>query len=138
MAAIDKVVGVLKTEQEEDNKKKTQCEDEYQKVAKTSAELKWKIEKNEAKIEKLETDIENKEAEKAATIESIKEVKQQIKDMIAERKAEKEAYEAAKKDDEDSVKLLKEAKDALTAFYKKHKLEFIQGEPKFDRGDLAP
>jgi len=46
LGAIDKVIGVIKKEQEDDNKKKTQCLDEYQNVAKTSNKLEWKIEKN--------------------------------------------------------------------------------------------
>jgi len=63
--------------------------------------------------------------------------------MTKERKAAKEAFEEAKKDDEDAVTLLNSAKDALLAFYEKHKLDkalsaFIQGEPEFDRGDAAP
>jgi len=142
MGAIDKVIGVLKTEQDDDNKKKTQCNDEYQNVAQTSRDLEWKIEKNEAKIDKLESIISNKEDEKAATIESIKETIQEIKDMKAERKAAKEAYDEAKTDDDNTVVLLNKAKDALEAFAKKHKIEgavaALVQEPKFDRGDAAP
>lgn len=143
LGAIDKVIGVLKKEQEADNKKKEQCNDEYQNVAKTSADLEWKIEKNEAKIEKLETTIENKQEEKAATEQSIEDTKQEIKDMKAERKAANEAFKEAKKDDEDAIDLLNQAKDALLKFYKKQKLgdaltELMQREPKFDRGDAAP
>jgi hypothetical protein len=142
MKAIDKVIGVLKKEQEDDDKKKEQCKDEYQKIAKTSAELEWKIEKNEAKIEKLKITIEKKEKEKAETIEKIDEVKEQIKEMKKVRKQEKEDFEEAKKDDEDAIDTLTKAKDALTAYYKKHKinkaLDFMQKEPEFDRGDLAP
>jgi len=142
LGAIDKVIGVLETEQEEDNDKKTQCKEEYQKVAKVSSDLEWKIEKNEAKIDKLETIIANKEEEKAATIQSIDETKQEIKDMTAERKAAKEDFDEALLDDQNAVKLLNSAKDALNAFYKKHghdeaKGAFVQ-EPKFDRGDDAP
>lgn len=143
LGAIDKVMGVIKKEQEDDNKKKTQCNDEYQSIAKTSAKLDWKIEKNEAKIDKLETTIANHQEEKAITIQAIKDTKQEIVDMTKERKDAKEAFEEAKKDDEDAVVLLNKAKDALLAFYEKHKLDkalsaFIQGEPEFDRGDAAP
>lgn len=143
LGAIDKVVGVLKTEQTQDNSKKTQCNEEYKKAASTSADLTWKIEKNDAKIDKLETTIGNKEDEKAATIQSIGDTKQEIKDMVAERKAANEDFEQAKTDGQAAVKLLNEAKTALLAFYKKHSQDealeaFIQGEPKFDRGDAAP
>jgi len=146
MGAIDKVIKVLKDEQEDDNKKKDQCNDEYHKIAKVSADLKWKIEKNEAQIDKLETKIANKEAEKEETIQAIDDVKQEIKDMIKERKDAKEAYDAAKKDDQDAVVLLNQAKDALLEFSKKHKIDaalaaFIQGKADPDdvlRGDSAP
>jgi len=145
MKAIDKVIGTLKKEQEDDIKKKEQCKDEYQKVAKTSAKLEWKIEKNEAKIEKLTNTIENKEEELKETVEKIGEVKEEIKEMKKVRKDEKQAFEDAKKDDEDAIKLLKKAKDALLAYYKKHDIHgasdsdaFIQGEPKFEQGEYTP
>merc|ERR1719476_1328441 len=61
------------------------------------------------------------------------------------RKEEKQAFEDAKKDDEDSIKLLKDAKDALLAYYIKHGIHeasdsdaFIQGEPKFEQGEYTP
>jgi predicted nucleic acid-binding Zn-ribbon protein len=154
IGAIDKVIKVLKDEQEDDNKKKTQCNDEYQDIAKTSADLSWKIEKNEARIEKLQATIEKKQEEKAATEKAIEDVKQEIKDMVAERKAAKEAYDEAKKDDEDAIKMLNQAKDALQEFYKKHKIDsalaaLIQGRDPTDdklytnrdrilQGDSAP
>jgi len=149
MTAIDKVVAVLKKEQEDDNKKKTQCNEEYHKVAKTSAKIDWLIEKNEAKIDNLETTIANKQKEKAATIESIAETKQEIVDMKKERKEQQETYDEEKKDDQNAIKLLNQAKEALLAFHKKHKLnaaltEFIQGEADPDkmdkvlRGESAP
>eukprot|EP00427_Karlodinium_veneficum_P038564 CAMPEP_0169290726 /NCGR_PEP_ID=MMETSP1016-20121227/61852_1 /TAXON_ID=342587 /ORGANISM="Karlodinium micrum, Strain CCMP2283" /LENGTH=422 /DNA_ID=CAMNT_0009381253 /DNA_START=66 /DNA_END=1330 /DNA_ORIENTATION=+ len=109
IAAIDKVIGVLKTEQEEDNKKKEQCAEEYFKINKTSADLNWKIDNNKAEIEKLEIMIKKSEEEKKITIEKIDEVKEQIADMKKVREAEKKAFEEAKKDDEDSVALLKTA-----------------------------
>lgn len=143
IAAIDKVIGVLKTEQEEDNKKKEQCAEEYFKINKTSADLNWKIDNNKAEIEKLEIMIKKSEEEKKITIEKIDEVKEQIADMKKVREAEKKAFEEAKKDDEDSVALLKTAKEALMAYYEKHDITsayeaLVQKDPEFDRGDLAP
>merc|ERR1719253_1680881 len=108
MGAIDKVIKVLKEEQEEDNKKKEQCNDEYQKVAKTSADLKWKIEKNEAKIDKLEATIKQKETALDETQDAIKDTIQEIKDLKKERKDAKEAHEAAEKERKDA----KEAHEA--------------------------
>jgi len=145
IGAIDKVITVLKKEQEADNKKKTQCKEEYRNIQSTSEDIEWKIEKNEAKIEDLETTIENKENELAETVQSIKDTKQDIKDMVAQRKAEKEAYDAAKKEDQDAIKLLKQAKTALESFAKNNGVKgaeaiaFFQGSPDdVLRGDSAP
>lgn len=142
MKAIDDVIKVLKEEQEDDDAKKKQCNEEYHDVAKTVADLKWKIERNIAKIDKLEDAIAKAEKELSATIKAIKEVEEQLEEMKKIRDEEKDAFEAAKKDDEDAIDLLRQAKTALQAYYKKHQINDAIAlhieEPKFDRGDAPP
>jgi len=141
---FDKVIGaiddMLKTLEEEgaaDIAKRDQCKDEYQHIAKTVNDLDWKIKNNEAKIAKLEKLIELRTEEKQETIQKIKDTKAYIKDIKAERKAEHEAYQQAKKDDENAVALLEEAKAAFSKFMKEH-VELLQ-EPEFARSaDDAP
>merc|ERR1719506_2777267 len=148
LGAIDTVIGVLKTEQKEDNDKKKQCNDEYQSIARTSNKLDWKIEKNNAAIDKLENTIANREEEMANTIQAIKDVTQEIEDLKDERAANKQSYDNAKKEDEDAVDLLNQAKDALTEFYENNGIKDALGsliqqpkQSKMDetlRGEIAP
>merc|ERR1719160_2105151 len=64
--AIEKVIKTLKEEEKEDIKKRDECKEEYKKIASTVADVKWKIEKNHAEIEKLEKLIAKRKQEKAA------------------------------------------------------------------------
>ena len=150
IAAIDTMIQTLKDEEAADIAKRDQCKDEYQKVASTVADLTWKIEKNEAKIDKLEQLIALREAEKAKTIEDIEEVIKQIVEMEEVRQEENRAFKQAKSDDEQAIDLLEQAKDALATYYKKNQIAMgpIQGsvkglelsqEPEFDVSeDQAP
>jgi hypothetical protein len=148
LKAIDDMVTTLKDEGAADIAKKDQCNNEYQDVASKVGDLSWKIEKNEAAIDKLEKLIEMRTAEKTQTEEEIKSVDQEMKDMTATREAEHEEFQTAKKDDEDAIALLTQAKDALSSFYANHSIAMgpIQGsvklfgqEPAFDVSkDQAP
>lgn len=133
IAAIDKIIATLKEEAVEDMKKRDQCLDQYQKIASTIAEVEWLIEKNEAKISKLEKIIEELKLEMQKTIEEIEEVKQQIITIKQVRKEENEAFLQAKKDDQDAIKLLVEARGFLKEFYEKNAipLELAQQGPEF-------
>merc|ERR1712137_524944 len=81
--------------------------------------------------------IELRTKEKEETIEKIKETKAYMKDLTDERKEENEAYLKAKKDDEDALDLLKQAKKALSKYYKKNDIDMgkIQGSVKLLQED---
>jgi len=87
LKAIDDMIQTLKDEEQDDIAKKDQCKDEFQVVNRQLGDVNWKIEKNEAKIAKLESLIEEKEEEKAKTTEAIAEVEQQMEDMTSQRTA---------------------------------------------------
>merc|ERR1719359_2809673 len=129
MKAIDEVMQTLKDEGQADIDKRDQCKEEYLKTTSTMKDLTWKIKNNHAKINKLAATIEAKTKEKAETIEAIADVSKNIADMEAQRIAENEEFLNAKSDDEAAIELLSAAKDALTKFYKKNKVEMgeIQG-----------
>merc|ERR1719453_2839740 len=71
IAAIDKMIQVLKDEEAGDIANRGQGKDEYQKIESKVKDLSWKIEKNEAKIDKLEQLIKLRTAEKVKTVEDI-------------------------------------------------------------------
>jgi len=145
--AIDKIIAELKEEADEDMKKRDQCLEEYQKIESTVKETEWLIEKNEAKIEKLEALIEKLRKEKEETLEAIEQVKEDIKAMKKTRKEENEEFLQAKKDDQDAIKLLVEARKFLKDYYEKNKIplgkvqegSFMQQGPEFEvPEDQAP
>jgi len=116
--AIDEVIATLKEEEKADIKKRDSCKDEYQKNSETQADLKWKIQNNEALITKLEEQIAKLDENIAATQQEIADTKDQIKQMEAERTSEHEAFKEAKSDDESAAELLGSAIEALSKFYK--------------------
>merc|ERR1711953_1179260 len=90
--SIDEIIGNLKKEEADDIKKRDECKDKFLEIESTVRDLDWKIEKNEAKIEKLEKLIEEHREEKAKTIEEIGNVNQQLEDMLKQRKQEHEEF----------------------------------------------
>eukprot|EP00747_Dinoflagellata_sp_TGD_P153083 gnl/TRDRNA2_/TRDRNA2_177362_c0_seq1.p1 gnl/TRDRNA2_/TRDRNA2_177362_c0~~gnl/TRDRNA2_/TRDRNA2_177362_c0_seq1.p1 ORF type:complete len:636 (+),score=300.45 gnl/TRDRNA2_/TRDRNA2_177362_c0_seq1:74-1909(+) len=136
--SIDDQIENIKKEGKDDVEKRDECKEELHEIASKSADLKWKIDKNDAKIEKLEGLIAKREEEKADTIAQIEDVEYNIKSMEEQRKAENEAFKENKKDDENAIDLLKDAKEALSEFYDKNdvSLKLVQKkahEPEFER-----
>jgi len=123
------VIKTLKEEAADDMKKRDQCFEQYQKIESTVKKTEWLIEKNEAKIGKLEALLEALNEEKDETLEAIEQVKEDVKAMQKTRKEENEAFEEAKKDDQEAIKLLVEARKVLKEYYAKNEIEFgkIQG-----------
>merc|ERR1719162_1158661 len=113
MKAIDEMVVTLNEEGAADRDKKNQCNEEYQKIARTVSDLDWQIKNNNAKIDKLTSMIEAVNKERQETIDQINETNDYMKKITADRKAENEAFVAAKQDDEDAIKLLNSAKAAF-------------------------
>jgi len=117
------------------------------------AQLKWEIEKNLAKIAKLEKLIAKREDEKAEAIETIEDTQKEIAEMEDQRKEEHAAFKDAKLADETAIKVLTSAKDALTKYHKSNKIDIgkvqedvkaalVQkqpGSPAFERSEeMAP
>lgn len=148
--AIDTLIQELQDEESADIAKRDECKEEYKNINSTISDLDWKIEVNQATIDKLTKRIKELEDEKTQTIEDIKDIKKEIKDMKDTRKGENDDFLAAKKDDEDAIKLLKQAKDVMAEFYKKNEIELgktqggeggslLQRGPEFERHeDEAP
>jgi len=132
IASINTIIQNLKDEEAADIEKRDECKDQYLEIESTVKDLSWKVKKNEAKIDKLEKLIAEHQEEKLKTIEEIESVSAQMKAMTKQRKQENEAFLNAKSDDQAAIKLLEAAKEALTAYYKKNKIEMgeIQGSVK--------
>merc|ERR1719160_310240 len=96
---IDEMIGVLKEEEAADIKKRDQCKEEYTKIASVIADLEWQIEKNLAKIAKLESLIKAREDDKEEALAAIAQTKEEIAEMEDQRKEENEAFLQAKSDE---------------------------------------
>jgi len=150
LQAIDEMIATLKSEDTADIAKRDQCKSEYQSISSKVAEINWLIEKNEAKIDKLEKLIALRTEQRLKTIEEIKIVKQEIVEMNATRKEENDAFLFAKKEDQQAIELLMNARDVLSSYYVKNNITMgpIQGsvkdlglvqQPEFDiDADQAP
>jgi len=132
IASIDKIIQNLKDEEAADIQKRDECKDQYLSLESSIKDLKWKIKKNDAKIDKLEKLIQEHTDEKVKTIEEIDAVVAQMEAMTKQRKQENEAFHSAKEDDQAAIKLLEAARDALSKYYKKNKIEMgpLQGSVK--------
>lgn len=143
---IDEMIGTLKDEDAEDIKQRDYCKEQYHELAQQKAEIEWLIKKNEAAIVKIEDTIKKITESIEATEKSIADTKKELEDMLKTRTEENEAFIQAKEDDQGAIKLLEEAIEALSGYYKANKIELgpIQGstkllqEPEFDQGDKPP
>eukprot|EP00448_Togula_jolla_P022416 CAMPEP_0170591332 /NCGR_PEP_ID=MMETSP0224-20130122/12348_1 /TAXON_ID=285029 /ORGANISM="Togula jolla, Strain CCCM 725" /LENGTH=739 /DNA_ID=CAMNT_0010915191 /DNA_START=44 /DNA_END=2263 /DNA_ORIENTATION=+ len=132
LKAIDTMIETLKQEDKDDIAKRDQCKELYTQLASETKDVKWKIEKNLAKIDKLNGLIELRTADKAQTIEEIAEVTTQMQEMTEQRTAENLAFKHAKSEDQAAVTLLLAAREALSKYYKNNDVAMgpIQGDIK--------
>jgi len=124
--AIDEMIVTLKEENQADIDKRDQCIDEYKNTDSVIAQETWEIEKNQARIDKLQGLIDKHTATKEETIKLIAETEAHIQALKDQRNAENQAFLQNKADDEAAIDLLTQAKDALSAYYEKNKID--QGE----------
>eukprot|EP00929_Paragymnodinium_shiwhaense_P111682 TRINITY_DN79_c0_g1_i1.p1 TRINITY_DN79_c0_g1~~TRINITY_DN79_c0_g1_i1.p1 ORF type:complete len:597 (-),score=287.23 TRINITY_DN79_c0_g1_i1:113-1765(-) len=130
--AIDTMLQTLKDENSADIAKRDQCKEEYLNTDSRTADLKWKIKNNAAKINKLQSLIEKATHEKEETIAEIKATEKHMEEITEQRTAANQAFLQAKSDDEAAIKLLESAVEALSKFYKKNGIEMgpIEGSVK--------
>eukprot|EP00403_Amphidinium_massartii_P014650 CAMPEP_0178411228 /NCGR_PEP_ID=MMETSP0689_2-20121128/21386_1 /TAXON_ID=160604 /ORGANISM="Amphidinium massartii, Strain CS-259" /LENGTH=716 /DNA_ID=CAMNT_0020032427 /DNA_START=53 /DNA_END=2203 /DNA_ORIENTATION=+ len=120
LAAIDEMIQVLKDEETSDIEKKDQCIEEYKKTNSTIADLTWKIEVNEANIDKFKATIKQLKADLQATIDHIRDTIREVREMERQRKDENQAYLEDKADDEKATALLEKAKAFFSEYYEEH------------------
>jgi len=143
MVMIDKMIGDLRKEEQEDIAHRDRCQSSEGKNKNDMEDLESDISKHEDDIERLE----NKETELKATIQSLEdqiaETKQAMKEALDIRNEETATFKQALKDDTDAVQVIGMAIGALAKFYKKNKipLELVQNkkEPEYTvNEDQAP
>jgi len=129
--AIDEMIVTLKEEGQSDIQKRDQCIDEYKNTDSVIAETKWMIERNQAKIDKLQALIDKHTATKEETIALIAATEVEIEEMKAQRDSEHQAFLQAKSDDEGAIALLTSATEAMSKFYKKNDIDMGKIQESF-------
>jgi hypothetical protein len=148
---IDDMIQVLKDEGQADIDKRDQCIEEYKNTDSVMTQKTWDIEKNQAKINKLQGLMDKHTATKEETIQAIADTKVNIQEMKDTRDAEHQAFLQAKADDEGAIALLGSAIEAMSKFYKKNGMDmgpiqasvkaasFVEKKPTFEvSADQAP
>jgi len=145
IAAIDKMMVVLKQEEKEDIEERDWCKEETFKNEQEAARYQYKVEKFDAKLSKLNMKVEELEIANQKTIGLIGDTTANIETMETQRTEDHNAYASTKADDEGAATLLGSAIEAMSAFYDKEDVaSFIQKksekrEPEFAvEDDAAP
>jgi len=125
---IDELMTTLKAEEKADINHRDWCKEETFKNENEASRYEYKIKKTEAAEVKLQAQLEQLETLLDTTIEEIGSTNDEIKAMEDERVAEHEAFETAKADDEGAIKLLEQAIESLSSFYKNNPPAFLQGK----------
>merc|ERR1719343_1175298 len=132
LISIDEMINTLKTEGADDVEKRDQCKAEYQSIESKVKNVTWLIQKNVAKIDRLEQLIELRKEQKRKTEDEIAHVDATMRDLTSVREDENRAFLAAKEEDQDAIDLLMQARQALSSYYRNHSIELgpIQGSVK--------
>eukprot|EP00927_Polykrikos_kofoidii_P049455 TRINITY_DN434_c0_g1_i5.p1 TRINITY_DN434_c0_g1~~TRINITY_DN434_c0_g1_i5.p1 ORF type:complete len:757 (+),score=185.54 TRINITY_DN434_c0_g1_i5:205-2271(+) len=149
LKAIDGMISELKAENEEDIAKRDQCIEENKNIDSTVANVEWLIRKNVARIDKLTRQKEQATAEKAEAADALKETRAQIDQLERERQEAHNLFQQTQEDDKAAIKLLMDARGALSAYYKNNSIDLgpmqgnvkdlslVQQEPAFTISDDA-
>jgi len=121
--AIDNLINQLAAEQSDDESRVKSCTDQFHEIDSAVAALDWKMENNNATLDKLGRLIDAKGKEKDALIEEMTKTQVDIKSMEVERTGENGEFTQAKTDDQKAIELLEKALTALQAYYAKNGIE---------------
>lgn len=128
IAAIDKMVGILKGEEKTDLENKETCEKDRAddtrsavKAARTMDEHTDTIEEKKARIAEIVVNVADNKKE-------IVTLKAELKEAVKDRKDSNQAWQNTNKDDKAAAELVNSAKGVLTKFYADNDLMFIQNK----------
>jgi len=138
ITAIDSMLGVLRSEETTDITNKQTCEtdratDTREAVVKSREmdDLSDQLTSLSGKVAELNAEIKEKEARVVA-------INKELEETRLERAAENKVYLASKKDDEDAMVLVMNAKTVLHTFYTSNGLMLVQGKGAHGQGKQSP
>merc|ERR1719362_318800 len=138
LVAIDKMIKLLREEAQLDVKDRDFCEQKQGKNKNDIEDLEYNIEKLTETIERLKNEEKELEAKIENHEKDIKKTKENIEELTNMRSEEEKEFLQSVKDDTDAIKLIEEAIQALTKFYRQNKipLELAQGAKAEPRPQL--
>jgi len=127
--AIDKMLDLLKKEQEEDLKIKEDCEETRAKDTRDAVVGSRAMDDHSDEITRLESEIAVIVKEVEEKTQEIEEIEKELKEATTIREEETAAFKINKKDDEEAVILVADAREVIANFYKENAL--LQQQPQF-------
>merc|ERR1719353_2761074 len=122
ISTIDKQLGDLRQEEQDDIDMRAYCAAEEDKTANEIEDLQHKMTNIQGAIDRLNSKKKEIQADIVSTEGDITDTENAMAEAPSTRNSEHEDFKAALKDDMDAVALLAAAIDALTAFSKNNKL----------------
>jgi len=113
VASIDAMTSSLNGEAASDLAKKDECKKQYQSNTQATDDMTWNIEKNDAKIAKLQGLLDLRREQKADTETSSTKTQADLKALKQQRNDAHNDCIREDKDDRDAIKVLESAKTAL-------------------------
>jgi predicted nucleic acid-binding Zn-ribbon protein len=126
IAAVDKMVALLKTEEAEDLEKKEDCEANREDGTRKAVLISRTIDEQMDTIARLTKEIADLAKEIEENEAAVKENEEEITKITEIREKENADYVVAKKDDEDAAAVVQSAADVLTKFYEENGLGLVQ------------
>merc|ERR1719507_1304449 len=130
IAAIDKMVAMLKEEEADDLKQKETCEEDRAADTREAIKTARTMDEMTESIVALQAEIEEIKKQYAENVEEIKKNQDELAELTKIREDENREYLSAKADDEAASELVAEAKGVLETFYKENNLMLSQVSKK--------
>merc|ERR1719359_1006866 len=131
----------LRDEDQSDIEHKDRCEASQTANEEQIADLKHSISKTDEEIGRMNDSVADMERQIEECVAAIKETQKEMREMLDERNNEHKLFVKALEDDLKAADIMKQAVEALSAFYKKNKLPIalVQKGPKYSvDSDKAP
>lgn len=126
IAAIDRMVGDLRKEENTDLEKKEHCEKTRLEDTRTAGLSARSMDERTDEISTLESEIQEISAEIAEKNETKLQTQMRLDEATENREAERKEFVASAKDDADAKATVERAKDVLQAFYSDNGMMFVQ------------
>jgi len=137
--AIDKMITVLKEEEESDLHIKENCESDRAANTREAAKTSRSMDELTDGITSLNAEIAQIQEEIKAKNEAVKETEDQLAKATEMRAAEKAEWEASNRDDKEAADTVTKAKEVLQNFYSENNLMLVQQkQPKVVAGEAPP